>query len=333
MVYLLFIISVIVTVGVAVKLSQYADIISKKSMKGGAFLGAALLGGATSLPEITTSYTAAIINNPDLILGNILGSNLFNMLTLAFINIYFIKKRIFQHKTKEHVFTALVGLILSIYLLVGLHIKSGFQVFGIGLDSILLLAGYVLGMIFLSKLEVPEVQESPLNTTKAKKEIDYSSISMKRTVSFFILSCFLIMVSGTILTVTGDGIGELTGLGSSFVGMFMIAITTSLPEVVSCIVAVRLGNPGLAIGSVLGSNLFNLFVLGSSDIFYRGGLLLSSVELFHYISTITLIIMNLIVLYTMLHRTKVKQAPSYLIISLAIIALYVANSIYLFVRP
>ncbi len=330
MVYLLFIVSVIVTVGVAVKLSKYADIISKKSQKGGAFLGAALLGGATSLPEITTSYTAAIINNPDLILGNILGSNLFNMLTLAFINIYFIKRRIFQHKTKEHVFTALVGLILSIYLLVGLHIKSGFQVFGIGLDSILLLAGYGLGMFFLSKIQVPEV---PLNTTNVKKEIDYSSISMKRTISYFILSCFLIMVFGTVLTVTGDKIGELTGLGSSFVGMFMIAVTTSLPEVVSCIVAVRLGNPGLAIGSVLGSNLFNLFVLGSSDIFYRGGLLLSSVELFHYVSTITLIVMNLIVLYTMLHRTKAKQAPSYLVISLAIIALYVANSIFLFVSP
>lgn len=330
MVYFLFIASVIVTVVVAVKLSKYADIISKKSHKGGAFLGAVLLGGATSLPEITTSYTAAIINNPDLILGNILGSNLFNMLTLAFINIYFIKRRIFQHKTKEHVFTALVGLILSIYLLVGLHIKSGFQVFGIGLDSILLLVGYGLGMFFLARIQVPEV---PLNTTNVKKEIDYSSISMKRTVSYFILSCFLIMVFGTILTVTGDRIGELTGLGSSFVGMFMIAVTTSLPEVVSCIVAVRLGNPGLAIGSVLGSNLFNLFVLGSSDIFYRGGLLLSSVELFHYISTITLIIMNLMVLYTMLHRTKAKQAPSYLIISLAIIALYVANSIYLFISP
>ncbi|WP_339149398.1 MULTISPECIES: sodium:calcium antiporter [unclassified Sutcliffiella] len=330
MVYLLFIISVIVTVGVAVKLSKYADIISKKSKNGGAFLGAVLLGGATSLPEITTSYTAAIINNPDLILGNILGSNLFNMLTLAFINIYFIKRRIFQHKTKEHVFTALVGLILSIYLLVGLHIKSGFQVFGIGLDSILLLAGYGLGMFFLSRIQVPEV---PLNTTNVKKEIDYSSISMKRTVSFFILSCFLIMAFGTILTVTGDRIGEMTGLGSSFVGMFMIAVTTSLPEVVSCIVAVRLGNPGLAIGSVLGSNLFNLFVLGSSDIFYRGGLLLSSVELFHYISTITLIIMNFIVLYTMLHRTKAKQAPSYLIISIAIILLYVTNSLYLFISP
>jgi cation:H+ antiporter len=330
LVYLLFIISVIVTVGVAVKLSKYADIISKKSKNGGAFLGAVLLGGATSLPEITTSYTAAIINNPDLILGNILGSNLFNMLTLAFINIYFIKRRIFQHKTKEHVFTALVGLILSIYLLVGLHIKSGFQVFGIGLDSILLLAGYGLGMFFLSRIQVPEV---PLNTTNVKKEIDYSSISMKRTVSFFILSCFLIMAFGTILTVTGDRIGEMTGLGSSFVGMFMIAVTTSLPEVVSCIVAVRLGNPGLAIGSVLGSNLFNLFVLGSSDIFYRGGLLLSSVELFHYISTITLIIMNFIVLYTMLHRTKAKQAPSYLIISIAIILLYVANSLYLFISP
>ncbi|KMJ58046.1 hypothetical protein AB685_14625 [Bacillus sp. LL01] len=330
MVYLLFIVSVIVTVLVAVKLSKYADIISKKSKKGGAFLGAALLGGATSLPEITTSYTAAIINNPDLILGNILGSNLFNMLTLAFINIYFIKRRIFQHKTKEHVFTALVGLILTFYLLVGLHVESGFQVFGIGLDSILLLTGYGLGMFFLSKIQVPEV---PLNTTNVKKEIDYSAISMKRTISYFILSCFLIMVSGTILTVTGDRIGELTGLGSSFVGMFMIAVTTSLPEVVGCIVAVRLGNPGLAIGSVLGSNLFNLFVLGSSDIFYRGGLLLSSVELFHYVSTITLIVMNLIVLYTMLHRTKAKQAPSYLIISLAIIVLYAANSIFLFVSP
>jgi cation:H+ antiporter len=111
--------------------------------------------------------------------------------------------------------------------------------------------------------------------------------------------------------------------------MFMIAVTTSLPEVVGCIVAVRLGNPGLAIGSVLGSNLFNLFVLGSSDIFYRGGLLLSSVELFHYISIITLIVMNLIVIFILIHRPK--HTPRYLIVSIVIIVLYLINSIYLFV--
>ncbi len=320
--------SVLATIIIATKLSKYADAISKKTTYGGAFLGAILLGGATSLPEITTSYTAAIIHNPDLILGNILGSNLFNLLTLAFLNIYFIKKRIFQYKTKEHLYAALLGLFLTVYLLFGLYIKSDIQIWGVGLDSILLLVGYGFGLWLLSK--IPNEQTGEEKKPEPNSEVLQSG-SLRSTTVKFVISCLLIMFFGTILTVTGDEIAVITGLGSSFVGMFLIAVTTSLPEVVSCIVAVRLGNPSLAIGSVLGSNLFNLFVLGSSDFFYRSGLLLASVDIFHYLSTITLIIMNIIIVFVLARKTQ--RTPKYVYVSVIVIALYVLNSLYLFIKP
>ncbi|MDX5474586.1 MAG: sodium:calcium antiporter [Bacillaceae bacterium] len=329
MVYVYFIISVIATIIIATKLSKYADAISKKTTFGGAFLGAILLGGATSLPEITTSYTAAIIHNPDLILGNILGSNLFNLLTLAFLNVYFIKKRIFQFRTKEHLYAALLGLFLTVYLLFGLYIKSDIQIWGVGLDSILLLVGYGFGIWLLAK--IPNDQQAQEETKQEPNSEVVQSTSLRSTMVKFVISCLLIMFFGTILTVTGDEIAVITGLGSSFVGMFLIAVTTSLPEVVSCIVAVRLGNPSLAIGSVLGSNLFNLFVLGSSDIFYRSGLLLASVDIFHYLSTITLIIMNIIIVIVLARRTH--GTPKYVWVSIAVIGLYILNSLYMFFKP
>ncbi|AST90327.1 MULTISPECIES: sodium:calcium antiporter [Sutcliffiella] len=325
MVYFLFTISVIATVLIAMKLSKYADHISRNTTLGGAFLGAILLGGATSLPEITTSYTAAIIHNPDMILGNILGSNLFNLLTLAFINIYFLKQRIFQFKTKEHLYASILSLFLTVYLLFGLYIQSDIHFFGIGLDSILLLVGYGFGLWILSRIPSEKAEEKEAHPEKMERN------SIRGTVIKFIVSCLLIMVFGTLLTLTGDKIAVITGLGSSFVGMFLIAVTTSLPEVVSCIVAVRLGNPSLAIGSVLGSNLFNLFVLGSSDIFYRSGLLLSSVDIFHYFSTFILIIMHLVVIFVLLRKTT--HTPKYVYVSLLIFVLYVVNSLFLLFNP
>ena len=81
-----------------------------------------------------------------------------------------------------------------------------------------------------------------------------------------------------------SGIARETGLGEAFVGSFFIALATSLPEIVVSFAAVRMGAIDLGVGNVLGSNLFNLFVLGLDDIFYRPGVLLEAADASHVVS-------------------------------------------------
>ena len=84
--FIIFIITASITVFTAIKLSHYADIISEKTVIGGMLIGSLLLAGATSLPEITTSYTSIMLNSPDLAVGNVLGSNVFNLLIICNMN-------------------------------------------------------------------------------------------------------------------------------------------------------------------------------------------------------------------------------------------------------
>ncbi|WP_314733412.1 hypothetical protein [Anaerobacillus sp. CMMVII] len=78
--------------------------------------------------------------------------------------------------------------------------------------------------------------------------------SLKRAIIGFSIAAVVILVTGSLLSITGDKIADITGLGSSFVGSFLIAASTSLPEAVAVLIAIQLRNYNLAIGSVLGSN-------------------------------------------------------------------------------
>lgn len=94
MVFIWFIVAVIVTVLAAVKISTYADAISRLSSFGSLLIGTFLLAGATSLPEVTTSITAVYLDNPDMAVGNVLGSNIFNIGILATFLLIYRKKLI-----------------------------------------------------------------------------------------------------------------------------------------------------------------------------------------------------------------------------------------------
>ncbi|WP_052361993.1 hypothetical protein [Geomicrobium sp. JCM 19038] len=100
--------------------------------------------------------------------------------------------------------------------------------------------------------------------------------TLKHAITGFVIAAIIILISGTVLTFSGDQIAILTGLGSSFVGSFLIATSTSLPEVVTVYVALKLNNHNLAAASIFGSNLFNLLILVLCDFLYPGSILLAA---------------------------------------------------------
>ncbi|KGX92857.1 cation transporter [Pontibacillus halophilus JSM 076056 = DSM 19796] len=319
MVYLLFAIAATVTVILAVYLSIYADVIDKKTAISGAMIGL-LLGASTSLPEITTSVTSIVIDNPDLAVGNLLGSNLFNVCILAVLDLIYRRQRILNHSNQEHLSSSILGIVMSLVVMLSLLFNGTFAIFAIGLDTLLLITLYIIGVKVMSYYSNEGEKEAgePL-------EERYDVLSLRQVVLRFITVSLLTIVFGSILTISGDEIAVLTGLGSSFVGSLLIAASTSLPEAVASIMAIRLKNYPLMIGGIVGSNLFNLLILSGTDIFYRKDALLQAASGAHIYSILGSMSLIAILIYSLL-RKRARNAFTYVIPSILIILCYLAAS-------
>ncbi|SER94866.1 sodium:calcium antiporter [Salipaludibacillus aurantiacus] len=327
MMYVVFILAALITIYSAVKLSSFADVIGERTKLGGMMAGTILLAGATSLPEVTTSLTAISLNNPDIAVSNVLGSNLFNLLILAVADVYFRRRQMFSNIGLDHLMTGFVNVGLMAFVFIAVLSPTGYHFFNIGIEMYLLVLFYTVGMKMISsssqanKIEAEAAAESSYHT---------GAISLKKAKFGFALAALVIFIAGSALTVSGDAIAAATGLSSSFIGTFLIAGATSLPEVVTVIVAVQLANYHLAVGNILGSNMFNLLILVLSDFFYRSGPVLSFVSPVVLITAAAVIILNVVILAGMIFaQSKISNTYNYFLPSVIVIVFYFISSYFL----
>lgn len=325
MVFVLFLLAAAVTVYAAIKLSQYADVISDKTAMGGMMVGTLLLAGATSLPEVSTSFSAAAIGNADIAVGNMIGSNLFNLFILAMFDFLLRRRRILENASRDHLYTAFLGLLLTVLVILALWLRIDVSILGIGLDAWIIGIGYILGMVVINKL--PKSQPSANVETPVSGPVNPTAeLSVKAAITRFVIAAVVILAAGTALSILGDQIAVITGIGSSFIGSFLIAATTSLPEAISVFVALRLSNVNMAVGAILGSNIFNMIILALSDPVYSAGTILSAVSGSHMIIAVGVFFMTLLVLYSLVQK-KTLSALAYALPSIAVIFIYFIASI------
>lgn len=310
MLYLIFTLAAIVVVIAAIYLNRFGDVISKKSSLSGAIVGTFLIAGATSLPELTTSLTAVFIDNPDIAVGNMLGSNVFNLLILAAVDIYYRKRRLFQRiNHKENIPSAVVGLVFLAILIAAMLIPGSQSLFNVGLEMLVIVGIYIVAVKVMSSNE--EEEQAPL-------ERDYS---LRTGVIGFIVAAFIVFLAGSVLSISGDRLANATGMDASFIGSFLIAASTSLPELVTVIAAFKLANYNMAIGSILGSNLFNIQLLVLTDVLYREGPILAAVGASHLFTALLGVMMTLIMIYLLVRpqasttRSQWRYATPSLIIT------------------
>ncbi|WP_214823913.1 sodium:calcium antiporter [Exiguobacterium algae] len=328
MVFVYFLLAAAVTVFAAIKLSTYADVMSEKSRMGGLLIGTVLLAGATSLPEVTTSISAVVINNPDIAVGNMLGSNLFNIFILAMFDLYFRQKQLFNGASRDHLYTAGLGLLLTVSTLVALIVRVDMTFIGIGVDALIIAALYGFGIYFIGKQ--PKAPETNEETEEEVVVSTNHSISLKRAIIGFGLAALVTMAAGTALSITGDRIAVVTGLGSSFVGSFLIAASTSLPEAAAVFMALKLRNVNLAFGSILGSNIFNMLIIAMSDVFYQNGSILADVSSSHLVSAVGITLLSILVMYSIL-RQRVTSTVRYVLPSVLVVLVYFVSSYLIFI--
>ncbi|MFA5658675.1 MAG: cation transporter [Oscillospiraceae bacterium] len=249
----------------SIRLAHYVDLIDKKSNLSGAFIGGVILAAVTSLPELFTSISAVtIVNQPKMVIGNILGSNIFNMFVLGIIVLFAAKGFNRSVVGKSHVQTSVFTLVLFLLMALPVYFKKDLTRFNISIYSVIIIALYVLSIRFMAGDTASEEGESD------------SPLTLKQiAVRFSILAVLLVSASVGITYVT-DMLESKLSLGATYAGAVFLGVATSLPELTSSIALVRKGNFNACVGNVIGSGIFNFCILAVADLIYRKGSVYSS---------------------------------------------------------
>jgi cation:H+ antiporter len=264
-----------------------------------------LLAATTSLPELFTGFgSTALATLPDIALGDVLGSCMFNLLILSMMDAVQ-PEPLSARAHQSHALSIGFGLLLIGVAGIGLVADHRLPPIGwIGLYSPALIGLYFVAMrvIFTHErhLRARETQE-------VAAELRYADTTLRSAVINYALAAAVVVAAALWLPRLGAELARQTGLGEAFVGSLFIAITTSLPEVVVSLTAVRIGALDLGIGNVLGSNLFNLFILGMDDVFYRQGPLMADAGPSHTVSIVAVVMMNALFLIGLTYKAMTKR--------------------------
>lgn len=328
MVWIKFLISIIIIFYCGRKLSFYGDILSQKTGLSGGFIGVILLGAITSLPElITTISSVSLVKNVDLAWGNILGSNLLNLCILSVADIFINKQDKIRIFDKGNVLTGSLSIIITSFSLIGVLTGKDLIFFHrISIYTVIILFVYFAGSYILFR---NARKEMALPQNEGIEEI--SEISNIRLLLIFLINALLIVAAGINVTYACDEIATITGLGATFVGTLFLALTTSLPEIVVSVSAIKFGAISMAAGNILGSNFFNISILGFSDIFYNSGTgsLYLDASKINALTGIMFIIITNIILMGMIYKSN-KRFFKLGYDSIIVIILYIITFYYIY---
>ncbi|MBR7009062.1 MAG: cation transporter [Ruminococcus sp.] len=244
----------------SIKLANYVDLIDKKTDLSGAFIGGVILAAVTSLPELFTSISAVLfVKQPDLVMGNILGSNLFNMCILGGAALIAAKSLCRSTIGSSHFKTTVITFIMFAIMMLPVVFKKDYTVVGISVYSIILLVLYACSIKFMAG-----------DSAESEGE-DTSDLTLKQIIIRFIIMAVLLVVASIFITIAADHLSEEFKLGKTVGGALFLGVATSLPELTSSIALIRKGNFNACAGNVMGSGVFNFCIISVADILYRGG--------------------------------------------------------------
>lgn len=231
-----------------------ASSIAKKIGIPSVIVGLTIVSLGTSAPELAVSLISSFNGNNGIAVGNVLGSNLFNTLVVlggtAIVAPLLIKKS----TIKRDYIATLVVTILTCFLIFGLVPKSENMLSRI--SGIILLVVCVVYMFILVKAAKKD---------SVKDEENTSEIKMSKNILLSLIGVVGIVFGGNLVVDSATNIAYALGMSEKLVGLTIVAVGTSLPELVTSIVAALKGENDIALGNVLGSNIFNLvLILGAS---------------------------------------------------------------------
>ena len=241
----------------SIKLSKYVDLLDKKTKIAGALLGGILLAGVTSLPELFTSLTGTlIVGKNDLVLGNIMGSDFFDIMIFGVVYFLFFKKFTEGKVGKQHYMSCLFTALMLVAVTIAAFVfdRNGWLLGWFNPMSLVIIAIYVISLILTPKTEEKEDND----------EVD-SHLTVKQIWIRFTLASIILIAASITVTIVTDKVVVGFGIGETFGGSLFLGVATSLPEVTATLALCKKKNFDAAYGDIIGSCTFNIIILGIAD--------------------------------------------------------------------
>jgi len=309
-------------------LAKSADKISELTGFGKVFVGGLLLAGATSLPELVVDVKSIKLGLPDLAVGDLLGSSLFNILILAVMDFTFpsaFRRTAFSPAYIHHSLAATLSVLLTATIGIGILAKVPVSFLGVNFFGWATLAFYFFGLrlIFIEDhtLKQPVIGAVAERTTKANWRAEKKALGS--AIGVYLVCTLIILLSAPYLVHAADKIALELNIGHTFVGTTLVALTTSLPELVATYAAFRVGAPDLALGNIFGSNAFNMIIFVPLDAIHTGDLF-QDVNSTHGLTAFSVITTMSIAIMGQLYRKKDRayfSEPSSELIVVIVLAL------------
>ena len=212
-------------------------------------IGLTVVSIGTSLPEAAVSVSASLSGNNSISLGNVIGSNIFNLLMVVGVS-----SAILPIVTDRDMLKRDMPINIGVTVLLGILLFDGNLSRLEALLLLLLLVAYMFLLIRSALKNRVEAEETKV-------------LSWAKSIVFIVLGVAAIIGGGQLVVNSAKTIALALGMSETLVGLTVVAIGTSLPELVTSVVAARKGDSGIAMGNVIGSNLFNiLFILGMAGV-------------------------------------------------------------------
>lgn len=300
--WILFLLAGVFIIFSGTRLSITADQIATRTGWGRVFIGSILLAVATSLPELVTIGSAALIQAPDLAVGNIFGSYTINLLILVIMDLYHGRGPLMLDTGIENLLLAFFGILLSataIFFIIYYSLNPLQHHSPVGWETGIILLGY-----FSSSRLLYRYQKKNRKEKEEERGQDTPMKSLPVLLLQFAFATLVILISGITIAWAGEVLAEKTGLGQSLIGTLFIALSTSLPELITTLTAVKIAAYDLAVGNILGSNIINVSMIAAADLLYFPGPILRDVSIIHAGTASLAIVLTIISAIGLFYRSK-----------------------------
>jgi cation:H+ antiporter len=258
-----FVVMAIVVVMAGIALTRCADAFAEATGLGRIWVGSIALAAATSLPELATDITAIRLGSPNLAVGDLFGSTMANMLILAIIDLLPPRRGVLRQATIDQTLMAALAICLTTLAAILIFIHPSISIGGVSPGSVLIFMSYLVGIWAIYQYLSSSDRKTEIKESQAPQ---HELEPLKPIVIRFLISTGIIFTAAPLLAWSAKGIAEVTGLGGTFVGTLFVGLVTSLPELSSCLAAVRIGAFDLAVGNLFGSNAFNMAIFLPLDL-------------------------------------------------------------------
>ncbi len=215
-------------------------------------IGLTIVAFGTSAPELVVNVFAAVSGSTDMVLGNVLGSNIFNVLGILGISAL-----IYPLTVKSN--TTWIEIPLSLLAAICVFVVASDVVLDGATNNLLSRSEGIVLLLFFLIFLVYNLMVA--KSGGAEEEMETKNFSVGKGILFIVLGLGGLILGGRLIVTSAVSIAEVIGLSERVIGLTVVSIGTSLPELATSVIAVRKKNVDIAIGNVVGSNIFNIFLI------------------------------------------------------------------------